>query len=240
MSASPADTSRRLIRSCNRASLATTMADDGGAPYASLVMTACSQDASPLLFISDLAVHTKNLRANAECSLLFDGTRGLETPLTGARISVQGIAEQVEDERLLKRYCARHPSAAEYAGFADFHLFKINMTRIHLVAGFGKIHWIDADDVKFDTTDCEDLATAEGDIVSHMNAGHSDAIGLYANILLGQPGVGWHMTGVDPEGCDLALGAEIARLPFDRPVTNAEEARRELVKLAKQARSRSA
>lgn len=201
-------------------------------------MTACDHDATPLLLISDLAEHTRNLRANPACSLLFDGTLGLDTPLTGARISVQATAQQIDDNRLMQRYCARHPSARDYAGFADFHLFRLAVSRIHLVAGFGRIHWIDGTEVLFPTMGFEALAEAEAGIVSHMNEDHSDAIGLYANVLLGLPGVGWHMTGVDPEGCDLALGGQVARLSFAQPVHDANEARIELVRLVKEARSR--
>lgn len=235
----PADLSRRLIRASDRATLATTLADGSNAPYASLVMTACGHDASPLLLISDLAEHTKNLRTDPRCSLLFDGTTGLETPLTGARISVQGTAREVQDEARLDRYCRRHPSASGYAGFADFHLFQVDMERVHLVAGFGRIHWIDARDVLLDCSSYETLAAAEADIISHMNADHSDAVGLYANVLAGLPEAGWRLTGVDPEGCDLALGGRTARLDFDAIADNAEAARRELVKLTRKAKQKA-
>ena len=83
----------------------------------------------------------------------------------------------------------------------------------------------------------EGLAEAEADVISHMNDDHADAVQLYAGKLLGLPGDGWNITGLDPEGCDLRLGGETARLDFEKPVENAEAARAALVKMAKAARA---
>lgn len=135
---SPARTARLLMRASVRATLATALADPGGPfPYASLVLVALDLDAAPLLLISDLAEHTKNLKRDPRASLLFDGTAGLADPLTGARVTVVGRAAPVADERLFTRYVARHPSAASYRDFHDFHIHRLEIERAHLVAGFG-------------------------------------------------------------------------------------------------------
>jgi putative heme iron utilization protein len=70
-----------------------------------------------------------------------------------------------------------------------------------------------------------------------MNEDHADAIGLYANRLLGRAGEGWRMTGVDPEGIDLRREGEVARLGFGRRATTPDQARAELVRLARAARA---
>src|SRR5947199_35145 len=82
-----------------------------GGPFASLVMVALHHDVSPLLLISDLSEHAKNIKAECRVSLLFDGTPGLDDPLTGPRVTVLGEAVPIEDSRLKARYLARHPSA---------------------------------------------------------------------------------------------------------------------------------
>ena len=87
------------------------------------------------------------MRADARVSLLYDGTGGLDDPLTGPRVTLQGEAGQVEDGGLMDIYLARHPQAKIYAGFKDFHLFRVRPLRAHLVAGFGRIHWIGADEL---------------------------------------------------------------------------------------------
>jgi len=100
-----------------------------------------------LLLISDLADHTRNIRADARVSLLYDETAGLDDPLTGARVTLQGEAEQVEDDDLMEIYLSRQPSAKLYAEFSDFHMFRVRPLRAHLVAGFGRIAWVDEKDL---------------------------------------------------------------------------------------------
>jgi putative heme iron utilization protein len=227
------------MRAADRATLATMMRNDqpdAGAPYASLVLAALDHDASPLLLISTLADHTRNLAADPRASLLFDGTAGLDEPLTGPRVSVQGRAQRTDDPRHRARFLARHPGAAMYAGFKDFAFYRLEATRAHLVAGFGRIHWIAPGDLLLDVRGSAPLAESEASIIEHMNADHADAVQLYASRLLGRGGRGWLMTGIDPEGADLRLGGMVARLPFERPVHDAESARAELVRLVKHAR----
>lgn len=132
---------RELMRAQATAALGTTM---DGAPYVSLVLVAFDEDGSPLLLLSRLAQHTKNILADPRVSLLFDGTAGLEDPLTGPRLTVLGSAGVCDDRTALDRYLACHPSAATYAGFSDFNLYRVTIWRGHFVAGFGKIRWIEA------------------------------------------------------------------------------------------------
>jgi heme iron utilization protein len=228
---SPAVTARRLMRSLDRATLATSQ---DGWPYASLVLAAVDHDASPLLLLSDLAEHSKNLKRDARASLLFDGTAGRDDPLTGARVTVLGEARAVEDARLLGRFARRHPSAAGYAGFADFHLYRLDIARAHLVAGFGRIHAINAPALQLPNAPA--LAAAESGILEHMNDDHAEAIELYATRLAGASATGWRMTGIDPEGIDLRRGGTVLRLDFPAPVGDAEGARAALVRLARRAR----
>jgi putative heme iron utilization protein len=135
------DDPRALMRAQATAALGTVM---DGAPYVSLVLVALDADGSPLMLLSRLAQHTKNLLADPRVSLLFDGTAGLEDPLAGARLTVLGTAAPCPDPQALGRYLARHPSAEMYAGFGDFDLYRVTIARGHSVAGFGKIAWIEA------------------------------------------------------------------------------------------------
>ncbi len=233
--AAPGATARRLIRTCDRAVLATALAGGTAWPYASLVLTACDHGAAPLLLLSDLADHTRNLKSDDRASLLFDGTAGLDDPLTGARVSVLGRLVKTDDQHLRARYLARQPPAQDYAGFSDFNLYRMSVERAHLVAGFGDIHWLDTAEIIADPA--APLANAEADIVQHMNEDHAGAVRLYATALLAQPDGAWRLTGVDPEGTDLRLGGTTARLEFAHTVADADAARDELVRLAAAART---
>ena len=269
--ATPGRRVRNLVRKTSRAGLATLLADEASpAPYVSLVLVALDHDASPLLLLSDLADHTKNLHRDPRAALLFDGTGGWRDPLAGPRASLLGQIQACDDERLKARFLARHPNAAVYAGFTDFHLYRMAVERVHLVAGFGEIHWLDAGAVLFDTADTGALAVAEPDIVAHMNEDHRDAVRAIANEIAGSPGEDlpgedlpgedlpgedlpgedlpgedlpgedWSMSGIDPEGVDFRSGGGSARVAFETPVHTAAEARRELVRLTEAARAQAA
>jgi heme iron utilization protein len=236
---------RDLVRRLDRAALATVLptgangADKTGTdawPYASLVLVAVDHDLSPILLLSDLAEHSKAIAADPRVSLLFDGTAGLDQPLTGARVSLLGRAAATDDERLKRRFLARHPDAAMYAGFKDFRFYRVSLERAHLVAGFGKIRWLAAHEL-LPLAPLADLLQAEAGIVAHMNDDHADAVQLYAGKLLGLPGGNWRMTGIDAEGIDLRQAGQVARLPFDAPLAAADEARQTLVALVARARA---
>jgi hypothetical protein len=223
---------RHLIRGRDHAALATSL---DGHPYVSLVAVACDSDATPLLLLSDLAQHTRNLAADPRVSLLYADSAGHADPLAGARLSLLGRADHVDDPVAAARFAARHPASATYAGFADFHLYRVVPERGHLVAGFGRIFWVAGEDLRF-RGDGAALAAAESEIVAHMNDDHAAAIALYAGNLLRREGTGWLMTGIDPEGLDLRRDGEVARLDFATPVLTPAAARRMLVELAEQPR----
>jgi len=223
---------RSLARSRSRAALATSL---GGAPYASLVLLAVDLDASPLLLLSGLAQHSRNIAFNPRVSLLLDGTEAHPDPLTGPRLSLLGRALPIDDRRCLARFIAHHPTSAGYAGFGDFQLYRVEVERGHLVAGFGRIEWIAGGEYRF-AGDAGTLAAAEPEILKHMNDDHSDVIAQVAHNLLGRTGSGWRMTGIDPEGIDLRCDGETARLDFAAPVSTPEAARAALVQLAARAR----
>jgi len=228
----PAVFSRRLLRTRERAALATSLR---GAPYASLVLFAADLDASPLLLLSDLAQHGRNIGFDPRISLLLDATEGHADPLTGPRVTLIGRVKVIDDPRPLARFTAHHPTSTIYSGFGDFRLYRVIVERAHLVAGFGQIRWIDGRDLVF-AGDASELAAAEPEILEHMNKDHADVIANCARHMLGREGTEWRMTGIDPEGLDLHCDGETARLDFATPVLTAEAARAALVQLAANAR----
>jgi heme iron utilization protein len=223
---------RQLMRRCERAALGTSLR---GAPYASLVLVAADLDASPLLLLSDLAQHSRNIAFDPRASLLLDGTEGHADRLDGPRLTLLGRAEAVADPRLVARFTARHPSSALYAGFADFRIYRVVVERGHLVAGFGRIEWIEAAELLF-SGDATALAVAEPAVVLHMNNDHAAVVDQLARKLPGREATGWRMTGIDPEGIDLRRERHTARVEFSAPALTAEAARAALVQLADKAR----
>jgi putative heme iron utilization protein len=230
---------RSLLRRSRQGALATLMAGSGD-PYCSLVNVASHPDGSPILLISRLAVHTRNLLGDARVSLMLD-ERAEGDPLEGARIMLAGRAEQAagsDVETVRRRYLSAHPSAEAFVNFADFSFFRIRPSGTHLVAGFGRIVDLKPEQFLTDVSDAGALLEAEQGAIDHMNADHRDATSLYATRLLGAEPADWHCTGCDPDGIDLQAGGKNLRLDFPERVTGPGELRKVLVKLADEARAK--
>src|SRR6202162_2951736 len=230
---------RSLLRRSRQGALATLMAGSGD-PYCSLVNVASHPDGSPILLISRLALHTRNLLGDARVSLMLD-ERAEGDPLEGARIMLAGRAEQPADpnlEMVRRRYLSAHPSAEAFVNFADFSFFRIRPSGTHLVAGFGRIVDLKPEQFLTDVSGATALLEAEQGAVDHMNADHREATNLYATKLLGAQPADWRCTGCDPDGIDLQAGGKTLRLDFPERVTGPGELRKVLVKLAEEARAK--
>ena len=229
---------RSLLRRSRQGALATLMSDSGD-PYCSLVNVASHADASPILLISRLALHTGNILADHRVSLMLD-ERAEGDPLEGSRIMLAGRAEQAgaDDLPLLRRrYLNAHPSAETFVNFSDFSFFRIRPSGAHLVAGFGRIVDLKPERFLTDISDAGALLEAEQGAIDHMNAVHRDAMNLYATWLLGAEAADWHCTGCDPDGMDMQAGTKALRLDFPRRIVTPAALRQTLKELADQARA---
>ncbi len=235
--ASPALAANHVIRGALTASLATMQGSGDGdrIPYASLVLIATMPDGRPVMLLSTLAEHTKNLSSSRQISLLCDGTAGLRSPLTGPRVTVQGELLASDSTAARARFLARHHDAGQYADFGDFQFYVLEPTRVHLVAGFGAIHWIYWAEVSTPIHDAGEVIEGEASILDHMNADHRDAMTQIA-AAAGAPAGDWIMTGCDPAGCDLRSGGRALRVPFAHPLRSLDDVRAELVRLTRDAR----
>jgi putative heme iron utilization protein len=212
---------RRLIRGAGRGVLSTRLAAGDGWPYGSLVLVGVEHDLSPILLLSDLAEHTRNIAADPRASLLIDGTVGHDDPLSAPRVALMGLVARIEDRSAQARYIAHHPAAALYAGFSDFHFFRLTIERAHLVAGFGRISWLEADQIRPPLPAA--LIRDERKLVDGLN---QDA-GLVRRLALkagADTDAGWKIAGLDRDGLNLCQRGKLLRLWFDRPAETTEEA----------------
>jgi heme iron utilization protein len=237
----PKALARDLLRATRAGTLA-TIDRNTGHPFASLVNVATDFDGAPLILVSRLSTHTANLEADGRASLLLAST-GKGDPLAHPRLTVLGSFARVPressgDARVRRRFLARHPKSELYAGFGDFSFWRLDAVSAHLNGGFARAADLKATDVLTDIAGADNLADAEASAVEHMNGDHAEAIRLYATKLLGAEDGAWKLTGLDPDGLDLARGDATLRLPFPERVSNAEALRKMVVDLAKQARSR--
>ena len=230
---------RSLLRRRRQGALATLMAGSGD-PYCSLVNVASHADGSPILLISRLALHTRNILGDPRVSLMLD-ERAEGDPLEGSRVMVAGRAEEPRTEDVAifrRRYLNAHPSADAFVDFKDFSFFRIKPAGAHLVAGFGRIVDLKPEQLLTDISDAEALLEAEQGAIDHMNADHRDAMNLSATRLVGAEAADWSCSGCDPDGMDMQAGTRTLRLEFPERVTSGAALRKMLVRLAGEARAK--
>lgn len=225
---SPARQARLLVRAGRSGCLATSAS---GHPFASLVTPACMPDGSLLLLLSRLAEHTKHLRADPRCSVMLSGVATSVNPQTTPRVTVTGAAEIVDDPALKARFLAVHPYASLYADFGDFATWRITLVAGLLVGGFARAFRFLAPDLAPDRAAMGAILAAEAGILKHCNQDHPDALAAIA----GSSG-DWRMVTADVDGFDLALEERVVRFAWSAPVKDAGDVRRELVRMAQEAR----
>jgi heme oxygenase (biliverdin-IX-beta and delta-forming) len=138
---------RELLANERHAVLATLSASRDGWPFASVAPYALSDGGEPLLLLSDLAEHTRNLRADPRASLMVQDGTSLNDPQAGCRVTILGQVEPVAEGELSRArqvYVARHPQAADYLTMADFRLYVLRVREARFIGGFGDMGWIDA------------------------------------------------------------------------------------------------
>jgi hypothetical protein len=211
---------RLLIRMRDRAALGTRMAGgetgDGGRAYASFAAAATDVDGSPLLLLSTLSDHTRNLLADPAISVLFEGTEGFANPQEGPRATVMGRVARAGDAdlaRVRRRYLARHPGAALYADFKDFAFFRVTMERIHWVGGFARAAWLERH-IAIDPRTAQRFIDAEPRLLDEFQPTASHL----ARTKLDRDGEGWRLTAVDPDGGVLMRDNAAYRFAFEAPL----------------------
>ena len=236
----PIAVAKELLRATRAGALA-TIDRNTGHPFSSLVNVATDADGSPVILVSRLSTHTANIEADPRASVLLAST-GKGDPLAHPRLTVLGTFANIERNtpdgaRVQRRFLSRHPKSNLYAGFGDFTFWRLHVASAHLNGGFARAADLKASDVVTNLADAAEIVEIEEGAVEHMNADHPDAVRLYATKLLGEADGAWQVTGVDPEGLDLALGDRTARMPFAERVTNGLALRKTLAEWAARARA---
>lgn len=224
---------RRFTRGQHSGVLSTLSKRVEGFPFGSVAPFMLDHVGRPVILISTLAEHTKNLCANPRVSLIVQ-PYSPDMQVTG-RVTLLGRAEKLADKSELgPRYLRFHPQAADYFAMHDFSFYRIEPVRVRWIGGFGRIHWVEPADYLLPPVP---LAEQEADILAHMNADHPENLRVYCRHVHGLDVLDAEMIGIDPDGFDVRADGRILRFDFDRPINDAQGARAALVALAQAARS---
>ena len=220
---------RQLLRRARTGTLA-TLNQDGSGPYASLVNLATDLAGRPVIFISTLAWHTRNLAQDGQGSILAAEVPAQGDALTGARVTVMGRFEKIAAKDMAERYGHSHPAARFYLDFPDFSFWRLEPQKIHAIAGFGRIETLEPEEVF--VTPQEGSAELFAGAAQHVNADHSDTVQRYAERLAGAEPDGWQVTSVDCDGFLIEKDGEVRRINFDEPALSPGALRQAFVALA--------
>ena len=240
---SHAERSRTLLSLVGVGMLSTMSKKHPGFPFGSLMPFALDAAGRPIFLISNMAMHTQNLHSDGRCSLFVMQAAADGDPLGAARATLVGNAAVVpEDEKAAVReiYLARHENSRYWVDFSDFHFFRLEPVDMYYVGGFGVMGWVEAEE--FARASADPLAEAAPGMIAHMNADHVDSMLTLARVYAGMEASEASMTSVDRLGFTLRLktaeGMKGPRINFLSEVSNAQETRKMLVEMVRQAKAK--
>jgi heme oxygenase (biliverdin-IX-beta and delta-forming) len=223
---------RDLFLSEYQGILCTHSTDVEGYPFGSVVPYCVDKEGLPIILISTIAQHTKNILANNKVSLISTDGDADDIQTVG-RITFIGDAEKANDNDTIERYFNFFPQSRDYKNTHDFDFYRIQLKRVRYIGGFGKIFWVEKEDfLKVNPFSFEE----EHGMVKHMNDDHVEAIKHYCelfNITYKNDTVPV-IAGIDRYGFHVRTGARIHRINFEEEVSTGEEVRKALVAMAKQ------
>lgn len=230
-----AQDARRWLRAHRYGLLSTHSRAVDGFPFGSVVPYVLDHEGCPVMLISRLAEHTKNLTADARVSLLIHQSHeGSDDVQAQARVTLLGKAELVADPLSIEpRYGRYFPATKGYRTQLDFEFWRIVPVTLRAIAGFAKVHWVSREAY---APPANTLAADEPGILEHMNIDHAHTLVDYCrpqNITVKEDVT---MIGIDCDGFDVNADGKIVRFDFDAPVTDAQSVRAALITLAQKAR----
>lgn len=237
MTADPAVLARRaraLLRRAPTGVLSTWSQAMPGFPFGSLAPFALTHEGRPLLYVSRLAEHTRNLAADPRACLTVTEA-GPGDPQAVGRASLLGEAHQASEAdhaALAARFFALFPEQREYEQLGDFGFWWLEPVRVRWIGGFGEIGWVEREAWLLETPEWQ---VGEAGIVEHVNADHRDALEAILRAR-GEDPRDAAMLACDPEGFHVRSAGRVRWIAFARPCPTASDVRAELVRLTRAAR----
>lgn len=198
---------RQLLRAHRYGALCTLSKKFDGHPFGSITPYLVDHDGSLLILISDLAEHTKNIKADPRVSLITHDQNDPHIQTQG-RVTVVGNATHVPDrDRAGLRYLRYFPEAQTYFAMHDFQFYRIAPQAIRYIGGFGNIHWVKAE--RYNVAPYP-LIAEEDVLLDKINTTRTAAEGT--------------VIGIDGDGYDVRIGDCVTRSHFEQAAWDSEHA----------------
>jgi putative heme iron utilization protein len=196
----------------------------------------------PVFLISTMAMHTQNLLSDPRASLLVTQPESRSDPLGAARVTLMGSVTKVPKEEIAEvraLYLERHDNASYWVDFQDFGFFRMALTDIYFVGGFGSMGWVMPGDYAGAAVD--PLADEASNLIREINTEQAATLLLLARVFGNVEAQQATVTALDRLGFHLRITTpgrmQGGRVAFTSPVRNGSEVRAGLAGLAAQANS---
>jgi putative heme iron utilization protein len=230
-----AERARTLASVARIGSLSTHSRKFPGFPFGSMMPYAIDETGRPVFFISSMAMHTQNLLQDGRASLLITQPDASGDPLGAARLTLVGSAGIAPHTEVGDLYLSRHENARYWQDYTDFAYYRMDITGVYFIGGFGVMGWVPAEEYASAAPD--PLAAAAPRIIEHMNADHGDALRRIAARDVGEAPDEASMTAIDRLGFYVRLktGDRVhgRRIAFPREVKDTNEARAVLIEMVR-------
>jgi heme iron utilization protein len=230
---------RTLVAIGRIGSLSTHSRKLAGYPFGSMMPYAADGEGCPVFFISSMAMHTQNLVDDPRSSLLITQPDASGDPLGASRVTLLGTSTQVVAGEVRDLYLSHHENAKFWQDYSDFAFYRLAVSAVYFIGGFGVMGWISAED--YTKARPDPLADAATAIIGHINADHGDALRQIAAHYGAEIVDEATMTAVDRLGFHLRMksGDRVygRRIAFIREVASRDDARSVLVEMVRQART---
>jgi heme iron utilization protein len=220
---------RELLLGNSFGVLSTISLDVPGYPFGSVTPYCFDENGQPIVYISHIAQHTRNIMADPRLSLTV-----VEEDMNSDDVQARGrvtciangrqVDDTVENAGVSARYFRYFPSSRQYDRTHDFTFFRLELVRIRFIGGFGQIFWLDPAEF---TAKNPFSPVQELQIVQHMNNDHAGALKRYCG------GVAATMVGIDSDGFDVLKSGKKVRFTFETPIHTMNDARQALIAMAK-------
>ena len=199
-------------------------------------------DGSPVLFVSRLAEHARNLERDPSASLMVAEPESERDPLAAGRVTLAGEAHRPDGNQARvaeDAYVAAVPSAQAFREYRDFSVWVLSVDRVRWVGGFGRMASVDG--ASYSSAVPDPVAPAAAGAIKHLNADHADALLDMTRSLGGHPdATASACVAIDRYGLDLEAvtprGAALCRIAFAATVSEPAGLRPATVELARRAR----
>lgn len=187
-----------------------------GYPFGSVVPICRDGQGIPLLLISHLAQHTRNLDRDPRCSLTLMQSNHTDV-LQWTRLTCLAEVEPTDSTNALERYYRYYPDGRHYHKELNFKLYRLLPRQFYIIAGFGSARWVDVSRIlqapRFNTA-------AELEILYQLNARDQDLLGRFLAYLKIDAEAKILALGADPLGLDIRLGETLVRIHLPSPIVD--------------------